>query len=306
MKLSVVIPVYRVEQTLQRCVESVMTQLPSESEVILVDDGSDDMCPMLCDQLADDDPRIRVIHQANAGLSAARNTGITAAQGDWITFVDSDDWLESDTLPQVMAEVEKHTESDIVEYPVEVYEGGNNEHRLTFDERTYTDVADYWLDARGFLHAYAWNKVYRRTLFADICYPVGRLFEDVPTTFQLVQKARAIALVPVGLYHYIANPQGITLTANNKDFRQMLESHVDIFNQLWGKLGAQQRMLHYYVHLIDMQVMSYDATPASLLLPTIPLPWSLLTDSGITLKSRMKVLIVKTLGLKTLCQVLFR
>ena len=306
MKLSVIIPVYRVEQTLHRCVESVMTQLPSESEVILVDDGSDDMCPMLCDQLANDDPRIHVIHQPNAGLSAARNTGIEAAQGEWITFVDSDDWLEDATLPKVMAEVLKHTDSDIVEYPVEVYEGGNNEHRLTFDEKTYTDAADYWLDAKGFLHAYAWNKIYRRTLFSDIQYPVGRLFEDVPTTFLLIQKARAITTVPVGLYHYIANPQGITLTANNAAFGQMLESHVEIFKQLWAKFGAQQRVFRYYVHLIDMQVMAYDATPASLLLPTIPLPMTLLTDRELSMKSRLKVQIVKTLGLKRLCQMLFR
>ncbi len=306
MKLSVVIPVYRVEQTLHRCVVSVMKQLPPESEVILVDDGSDDECPMLCEQLADNYPNIRVIHQANAGLSAARNAGIVAAKGEWITFVDSDDWLEPDTLPQVMAQAMKHDESDIVEYPVQVYEGAHNEHRLDFGERTYTVYTDYWLDTQGFLHAYAWNKVYRRTLFADIRYPVGRLFEDVPTTFQLVQKARAVTTVPVGLYHYIANPEGITLTADNAAFGQMLESHVEIFQLLWVLLGTERRMQHYYVHLIDLQVMAYDATPSSLLLPNFPLPWSLMTDGEVTWKRRLKVLIIKLFGLKTLCQVLFR
>lgn len=306
MRLSVIIPVFRVEQTLQRCVESVMVQLPPESEVILVDDGSDDLCPSLCDQLANDDPRIRVIHQPNAGLSAARNSGIEQARGEWITFVDSDDWLGNDTLPKVMDEVTKHEESDIVEYPVQVYEGGRDEHRLTFADTSYPEYSDYWLDGRGFLHAYAWNKVYRRTLFDTVRYPVGRLFEDVPTTFQLVQKARAVTTVSVGLYHYVANPEGITLTADNAAFRQMLESHVEIFQLLWALLGTERRIQHYYVHLIDLQVIAYDATPSSLLLPHFPLPWKLLTDGAITWKSRLKVLIVKLLGLKTLCQILFR
>ena len=97
MKLSVIIPVYRVEDTLDRCVESVLCQSVDEMEVILVDDGSPDQCPAKCDLWAEKDARIRVIHKENGGLSDARNAGIDIAQGDFITFVDSDDYLEADT-----------------------------------------------------------------------------------------------------------------------------------------------------------------------------------------------------------------
>ena len=97
VKLSVVIPVFRVEHTLQRCVESVLQQDLSDMEVILVDDGSPDHCPKLCDEWAEKDTRIKVIHQENKGLSGARNAGIDIAQGDYLTFVDSDDYLALNT-----------------------------------------------------------------------------------------------------------------------------------------------------------------------------------------------------------------
>ena len=115
MKLSIIIPVYRVEATLNRCVESVTNQSFDDFEVILVDDGSPDRCPQMCDEWAQKDPRITVIHQTNAGLSAARNAGIDRAQGDYLTFVDSDDFIGTETLSEV---VEQLGDNDILEYPV--------------------------------------------------------------------------------------------------------------------------------------------------------------------------------------------
>ena len=117
MKLSIIIPVYRVEATLNRCVESVTNQSFDDFEVILVDDGSPDKCPQMCDEWAQKDPRITVIHQTNAGLSAARNAGIDRAQGDYLTFVDSDDFIGTETLGEV---VEQLDDNDILEYPVAV------------------------------------------------------------------------------------------------------------------------------------------------------------------------------------------
>ena len=102
MKLSVVIPVYRVESTLDRCVESVLRQHVDDMEVILVDDGSPDRCPQLCDEWARRDSRIRVVHKPNGGLSDARNAGIDIATGDYIAFVDSDDWIADDTYAPLL------------------------------------------------------------------------------------------------------------------------------------------------------------------------------------------------------------
>lgn len=104
MLLSVIIPVYRVEHTLQRCVESVLSQGVDDMEVILVDDGSPDNCPVLCDGWAEKDARVKVIHKDNGGLSDARNAGIEMATGDYLTFVDSDDYVEDDTYPALLAD----------------------------------------------------------------------------------------------------------------------------------------------------------------------------------------------------------
>ena len=115
MKLSIVIPVYRVETTLDRCVESVVTQDYDDFEIILVDDGSPDRCPQLCDEWARRDPRISVIHKPNGGLSDARNAGIDVARGDFLTFIDSDDYIAPHTLSQVMPLT---NDADLIEYPV--------------------------------------------------------------------------------------------------------------------------------------------------------------------------------------------
>ena len=107
MKLSIIIPVYRVENTLDRCIKSIMLQGYGDYELILVDDGSPDRCPQLCDEWAVRDRRITVIHKANGGLSDARNAGIEQAQGEYITFVDSDDFIGPDTYQPLMQQLER-------------------------------------------------------------------------------------------------------------------------------------------------------------------------------------------------------
>ena len=137
MKLSIVIPVYRVERTLDRCVESVISQSFRDIQVILVDDGSPDDCPQMCDEWAERDPRIEVIHKRNGGLSDARNYGIYQATGEYITFVDSDDNLSYDhTLAQLMDLLDQHPEYDILEYPVIEHEGHlTKQHKLRLPSR---------------------------------------------------------------------------------------------------------------------------------------------------------------------------
>ena len=141
MKLSIIIPVYRTQDTLPRCLDSILQQSFTDYEVILVDDGSDDGCPQLCDEYARKDARIRVIHKENGGLSDARNAGIYEAKGEYITFIDSDDTIAENTLSLVIEKIIMYPETDILEYPVmERLGNGPKEHLLSFKEKEYQDV----------------------------------------------------------------------------------------------------------------------------------------------------------------------
>ena len=157
MKLSIVIPVYNVEDTLDRCVESVLRQGISDFEVILVDDGSRDKSAAICDEWQAKDAHILVIHQENRGLSAARNAGISRATGELITFVDSDDFLKEGTYSGIIALAERY---DIVEYPVCRFHQSSSQQIISFSDKVYTDPKRYWLDAKGYSHTYACNKLY--------------------------------------------------------------------------------------------------------------------------------------------------
>ena len=137
MKLSIIIPVYCVENTLDRCLESIVSQSYADFEIILVDDGSPDRSPALCDAWAEKDPRIHVIHKENGGLSDARNAGIEMAQGEYLTFIDSDDYIEAGTLASVMDAV---ADNDIVEYPVDGFCGSPKIGRASCRERVYDSV----------------------------------------------------------------------------------------------------------------------------------------------------------------------
>ena len=148
MKLCVVIPVYKVEGTLVRCVESIVRQDVPGIEIILVDDGSPDRCPEMCEELATKYECIKVIHKKNGGLSSARNAGIAIAKCDYITFVDSDDYVKEGTYKQLLEILEKHGEYDILEYPVMEFQGSSKEHHLNFNNTTYNCAQDYWLNGR--------------------------------------------------------------------------------------------------------------------------------------------------------------
>ena len=289
--LSIIIPVYCVENTLDRCLESIVSQSYADVEIILVDDGSPDRSPALCDAWAQRDPRIHVIHQENKGLSCARNAGIEMAQGDFLTFIDSDDYIEAETLAQVMAAM---ADNDIVEYPVDGFCGGPNPFLLTFQPKVYDDMEDYWLNGRAYEHAYAWNKIYRRTLFDHVRYPEGRVFEDIHTLPQLLQQARRIATTNQGLYHYCWNDKGITATADRQALTDLLEGHLKV---KW----VDDRS---YMRILNIQIDVYERG-GEILLPKRDIRFSTLNSQLSTLNSQLKALLLKLLGVKGVCQ-LFR
>ena len=184
--VSVIIPVYKVEKYLERCVESVQKQTFQNLEIILVDDGSPDLCGAMCDEMAKTDPRIKVIHKNNGGLSDARNVGIEMASGNYIVFVDSDDWLDLDMIALLYRVLKKYN-ADIAECSYRnictdrIEEETNCSAKVVEGDRIL--ALEAMLDWRWFKPV-AWNKLYKRDVLGDIRYPKGKLHEDEYTTYK--------------------------------------------------------------------------------------------------------------------------
>ena len=276
MILSVIIPVYCVEDTLNRCVESVLRQNVTDMEVILVDDGSTDKCPKMCDDWGERDAHIRVIHKQNGGLSDARNAGIDVAKGDLITFVDSDDYLADNTYQPLLALM---SDCDILEFSIA--------NKLALQDRIYHDIGEYWLKERVYRHTYAWNKIYRRQLFENIRFPKGKVFEDVQTLPQLLRRCRKVCTSSHGYYHYTRNPHGITANTDGKALRQLLEANIN---------NGMPVDDFYYMNMVNIQIDVWEHDNAEILLSKREIRLNGL--SGIML---IKAFCLKVFGIRFLC-----
>lgn len=294
MKLSIIIPVYCVERTLERCVQSVVSQSYEDLEIILVDDGSPDNCPQLCDAWTQRDSRIRVVHKQNGGLSDARNTGLDIAKGDFITFVDSDDYLAADTYAEVM----KLTDgADIVEFPfVKDYDVFSKENRRRQSAanplREYRDMSCYWLKDYAYEHCYAWNKIYRRGLFDGVRFPKGQVFEDVATLPLLLTNVKCLRISNKGLYHYTVNEHGITATASGQELQMLLQAHLRILPQWQDD--------RYYMHVLNIQLDVCRMTGEQ---PELKKRYVSPFAKDLSMLQRLKAIVVNTLGIKALCHI---
>lgn len=294
MKLSVIIPVYRVEATLDRCVESIVRQTFGDLEVILVDDGSPDHCPQMCDDWARRDGRIKVVHKPNGGLSDARNAGLDIAKGDYLTFADSDDCLDLSTYQHAMsAMAESHdgAMADIVEFPVYRHYGAPWQKLLSFGSCVFTSAADYWLRGKAYEHSYAWNKIYARRLFDNVRFPVGRVFEDVATLQLLLEHVHCVVTIGQGLYYYYANQQGITATAQGPQLQMLLEEHI----KAMGKWCDDS----YYMHVLNIQSDVCEQTHQP---PVLPLRTVSPLADGLTASQRIKALALRVVGMEGTCK----
>lgn len=204
--ISVIVPIYRVEKYLPACIDSILNQTFTDFELILVDDGSPDRCPEICDETAKRDARVRVIHQANAGLSAARNAGIEAAHGAWLSFVDSDDYI-APHFCEKLYQTAQRTNADCVMCSVQ-----NVDESGKLIDSALMRVADEVKTGREVLrkigrddvtpYLTAWNKLYRRKLFNTLRYPAGRQNEDVFVFAELFCQVQRAACVAEPLYFY--------------------------------------------------------------------------------------------------------
>jgi len=226
-KISVIVPVYKVEQFLHRCVDSILAQTFADFELILVDDGSPDGCGDICDRYAREDSRVHVIHQKNGGLSAARNSGIdwTFAHSDsrWLAFVDSDDWVHPEFL-QTLYEVAEKTlcKMSICGF----FRTSGEKYTGELDKTAQVMSADdyYCGTLHGGVTAVAWNKLYHKSLFKKLRYPIGKLHEDEFTTYQAMYQAGKVGVTSAPLYAYYQNPDGIMRSDWNPRRMHVLEA----------------------------------------------------------------------------------
>ena len=230
--VSIIIPVYNTVKYLSRCFNSVLVQTFADFECLVIDDGSVDGSGKICDEYAKKDSRIKIIHQENRGASAARNTGLDMAVGQWIIFIDSDDWIELDMF-EVLVNVAEANGADIVacgfyhEYPKRTVVDARVEKKY---DNTIHQVSALIKDD---IDAFIWNKLYRKTCFSDIAFPYGRFFEDIFTAHKLFLKATSCIYVSKPFYHYIKRRKNsITETFsmdNLIDFWQAHKTRYDFF-----------------------------------------------------------------------------
>lgn len=207
--ISVIIPVYKVEEYLDECVESVINQTYRNLEIILVDDGSPDNCGNMCDQYALQDSRIKVIHKENGGLSDARNAGRRASTGDYITYIDSDDVVSIKYIEHMYSlAIEYHADTVQISYTKNIDEFGiiDDSGIRAFP---HDEAMRNLLHMRDIKEA-SWGKLYTREIAEKVIFPVGRLYEDVLTAYQFVYHSNVIVCdVNSKLYYYRPNPHGI-------------------------------------------------------------------------------------------------
>ena len=304
VNLTVIIPVYNTENTLDRCIKSVLAN--HIDEVILVDDGSPDGSSKKCDKWAELDTRIKVIHKKNGGLSDARNEGLKAATGKYVSFVDSDDEVAPDTYAPLITFLSQHREVQILEFPAQIHIGGKDEHLLTFvdsiiDITSSEKKKKLWIND-VFAHSYVWNKIFHRDLFKDISFQKGALFEDAIIMPRLIQKAQYYATCNKGKYLYYTNKDGITQDFSN--LPKLLQAQLQICKDIGIDIKSPKAN-RLYLSLLNTQIdicrYGHVSEPC---LPYRRLPFS----TAKNYKELLKIILLNTIGLKGLVKIfiLFR
>ncbi len=211
-KISVIVPCYNVEKYLVRCVETVINQTYHELEIILVDDGSTDTTGELCDKLLETDPRIRVVHKKNGGLSDARNAGIDVAEGDFYAFVDGDDYLEPDAYEAMLSEM-KNPDVSLVSAGIVVEDLKGNKHLNVSKEYQTLTKEEALLNLLGPVRTIAessCNKLFRKQLFQDMRYKKGIINEDMELLPKILDVCNLVVLLNKPVYHYVRRTGSIT------------------------------------------------------------------------------------------------
>lgn len=230
--ISIIVPCYNVEKYLPKCIDSILSQTYKNIEIFLIDDGSPDNCGNICDKYSEKDARIKVIHKENGGLSDARNVAINIATGDFITFVDSDDYVAEDYIETLYKLIVKYDADTSITLHNSFLEGTSpTDQKDTLYEKVYTSegaIIDMFYQKH--FDTSAWGKMYKKELFkCGLRYPKGWIFEDLPTTYRLLLRSKTIAFCNRKSYYYLLRSTSIEGGAFNKN---KYDSCIRIVDQL--------------------------------------------------------------------------
>lgn len=255
-KISVIIPIYNVEQFLPLCLESVINQTYQNLEIILVNDGSTDSCPQICNDYASRDSLIKVVHQKNGGLSAARNAGLQIATGEFISFVDSDDLLSLDFY-HILLNTLLENDADIVECEFQKFV---NENQIICSKKESENLMHVFegekiIEAlfKGPLHVMVWNKIYKLKLVRGMLFPLNRISEDVFWTYKVYGEATKTVKIDKELYFYRHRENSIMATKysiKRLDSLDAYEEKIDYLKEKFPNLVEDVRKAYCFL-LID-------------------------------------------------------
>ena len=241
-RISVIIPVYNVKAYLQPCLDSVLRQTYRTLEILLIDDGSTDGCGAICDAYARQDDRIRVFHTENRGLAAARNFGLDRASGAFLSFVDSDDWIEDNTLETLLA-AQRRYDADLVAAGVcDEWVNGSKTEKRPGSARAVSGQEILPFYASGAFRDVIWNKLYRCTLFSEQRFPEGRNYEDVFVTHRIMKRLAGdggtAVRIPDVLFHFRMRQSSISHTSSLKNNLDAWEAYLEKYREM-GAYRAQ-------------------------------------------------------------------
>ncbi|MBQ9408769.1 MAG: glycosyltransferase family 2 protein [Clostridia bacterium] len=264
--ISVIVPAYKVEKYLHRCVDSILAQSYPNIEVLLVDDGSPDRCPQICDEYARQDARVRAIHKPNGGLSDARNAGMDSARGEYIAFVDGDDYVDAEMYATLCQALEKSEDKLAICGFKKVTDEGvlKKKTDMRFAPRLTED--EYWYQLffpfRD-LGTVAWNKLYHRSLLEGLRFPVGAIHEDEWLVHQYVSRAEHITVVNRCLYYYVVREGSITaqtLSPRSLSIFEALSQRLAYFAKA-GKKRAVVLSMRNYAHYVARFLSDWKRAP---------------------------------------------
>lgn len=247
--VSIIVPIYNVEKYLNKCIDSILNQTYKNLEIILVDDNSPDNCPKICDEYAKQDTRIKVIHKENGGLSSARNAGLDICTGEYIAFVDSDDYVEKDYILDLYKTI-KDSNADIsvcgfnkIDLYTNKIIGVYQDKKFLYDDTT---KFEFLFRDDHVTSVVAWNKLYRKEIFNNLKYPEGHIHEDEYIVYDLIKNTKnGIATTENVLYNYIIRNDSIT--GNQK----ITKKNFDAFYCLEHRLQKMDNHSKYYGMVVE-------------------------------------------------------
>ena len=256
-KISVVVPVYKVEAYLSKCINSIINQTYKNLEIILVDDGSPDRCGEICDDFSKKDERIKVIHQDNEGLSGARNSGYRISTGKYIMFIDSDDWLNLDMIEFLYEKIKEH-DADVAICGFRIVDEDGN-----IVSSVHDDGSEILVDSKEAvrlvvkdkkINSFTWDKLYRRNLWEDISFPRGRYTQDMFVMYKVLEKAGSTIIANVPKYNYLQRSTSIQGSRGHKNDLDQFDMYVEQEKYLISRYPDLSDVLYEHIAVFGIGI----------------------------------------------------